>query len=280
MKTLSLALMALMIVSIFVSAIVIAENEEVTNISEISDSASTVGDTNEVIAESESVIAETDERVIGLGAATLAEGWSISSDNTKAEITTGIWVSKKYLKVNVSKTKEIRDKYKGDKAKIIEELKKLTSETQITSHGRLNIGIGTNKEKFKLFKKEITDEKASFYVVPMLKQTETTIEETAKLKQTETTIEETAKASSVGTLELTKKQYTNLALWTGKLVLTSGNNKGDWSVSLASKTKLIRGIGKEVVKQTDNLKQKTEEIKEKAKEMNKKWWQFWQKAKK
>lgn len=272
MKTASIVIIALMLFSIFAAGFVIAENEEIADVGEISDSTSVISDTNEAIAESEKAIAKTDERVIGLGAATLAEGWSISSDNTKAEITTGIWISKKYLKVDASKAKEIRDKYNGDKAKIIEELKKLTSETQTTNHGRLNIGIGINKEKFKLFKKGITDEKASFYVVPILKNTETTTEETAK-------------TNSIGTLELTKKQYPSMALWTGKLVLNSGTNKGEWNVNLASKTKLFKNleIGEEVKQVRGGIeaeKKKFDEVEKAVREARKSWWQFWKKAKK
>ena len=265
MKIISLAIMALMLFSIFAAGFAIAENEEVTNINEIATETGE-SDINEVLSETQT--SDDDVKMIGLNAVTLANGWIIASDNTKAEITRALWTTKKQLKIDASKVKAIREQYKGNKAKIIEELKKLTSDVVIVSQGRLNIGTGKNMEKFKLAKKEITEDKASFYVLPI---------------NTEIPSDGNVGRLYVGSLELSKKQYTNLALWTGKLTLNSGTNKGEWNVNLASKTKLFRGLaaGKQVREEAGErageIKQKAEE---KVKEAKKPLWKFWQRAKK
>lgn len=278
MKTLSIVIMALMLFSIFAVGFVIAENEEVTSVSDIA-GENAEGDVNSVLNESSAI--DDDVKIVGLNAVTLADGWVIASDNTKAEIVRALWTTKKQLKVDAVKVKEIRDKYKGDKAKIVEELKKMTSDVVVVSQGRLNIGTGKNMEKFKLVKKEITEQKAIFYVLSI----------NSKLTETE------ASTNAIGSLELVKKQYPNMALWTGKLTLDSqakaivnkdysSNTQyhGIWNVNLASKTKLFKGAGKEVKEARENLKEAKEkiseakeELKDKVKEAKKPLWKFWQK---
>jgi len=94
------------------------------------------------------------------------------------------------------------------------------------SAGRLEIGHGDEKSKFKLHLKEITDTSISFHVFPI----------DASLERVE---KEGIGNSSVGTIALNYKQYTNIVVWKGTLVLNEGKHLGSWDITGWSRTRTI-----------------------------------------
>lgn len=216
MKTLSLVLMGVLMLGMFASSFVLAE-DEVTDVPELTNSENTDQNVQDTLDE----VANTDEfKTVNAKSVTIAEGWGINSDDTKAEIVQAIWLTKKSFELDPEKVKEIRETYKGDKDKIKEELKALSTEVDEKTFGQIMVGLGKDHEKYKLVGKEITSDKVSFYVLPI---------------DSKYNVEEAASAS-VGTLDLEKNQYPNLALWSGTLVVDSQK----WKISLASHTKLYK----------------------------------------
>lgn len=246
---------ALLMIGIFAAALALAD-EEITNLNDLSQ-GSVVSDSSDALNESQE-IADNDVRVLGTNAVTLAEGWTVSNDGSKAEIIKGLWISRDFLKVNASKVKETREKYKGDKEKIKQELLNLAGNSVSLATGRLNLGLGNIMEKFKLFKKEIGNDSAVFYVIPINEKAFNDSEASSK---------------SMGTLTLNSKKYLDLTLWTGTLSLKSGNYAGDWKVSMASKTKVFKGNAE--------IKKVEEKIKENQGEKRGFWarLQFWKRNK-
>jgi len=94
------------------------------------------------------------------------------------------------------------------------------------SAGRLEIGHGDEKSRFKLHLKEITDTSISFHVFPI----------DASLERVE---KEGIGNSSVGTIALNYKQYTNIVVWKGTLVLNEGKHSGSWDITGWSRTRTI-----------------------------------------
>lgn len=211
MKVISLVIMALLVTGVL-ATLVLAENEEIGTAEEAVSETSL--DSQEVTAslnEVDEAIADTDERLIGPTKVNLGSGWGLTTDNKNAEMMRIVWATKSY------KSGEAQIKNKSNV------IKKDNSNVSYSSFGRFFISISGHMEKFKLVKKEISDNRVSFYVLPVNKGYIGS---------------EEAKNASIGTLTLNKKQYTHMVLWNGKLTLDSGNYVGDWSVSLASKTRI------------------------------------------
>ena len=195
-------------------------------------------------------------------------GFAISGDN--GEPINGLWISHKFMRKNGVVKK---------------------------STGRLSLGHGDGKNKFKLLLKEFTNNSASFYVFPI----DSNLEKVDRDNMTNT---------NIGTLNLDHKKYTRIVVWTGKLVLNSGIQTGTWDVTGWSRTKKIdvKKIEDARLKQIDKLKKRINEseanlmnIKEKTRErinklkekefekgeksikkteeriqnIRKKWWQVW-----
>lgn len=222
MKIYGLIIAIVLLAGIFAASFALAQEESVQDI--VGNTSSIVDDANNLLNDTGTAI--DDAKVLGSKSLTLAEGWAISNDNSKAEAITGLWLAGNYLDVSADKVKEVRQQNKGDKAKIKEELQKLSGNVVSFSTGNLELGQGKDKEKFKLVKKDMTNTSVSFYVLP--------VNEKRFLNSSD------AASAAVGTLTLDKKQYPDLTLWTGSLVLNSGNNAGTWNVELASKTKAVK----------------------------------------
>ena len=220
MKFLSLGLMFL----IATFAVTLAAAQEAVQTQDNSNT-NIMQDIRGAVNESDAVIGDEDARAVAFKTATLGEGWIISSDNTKAEFLRGFWVSRNYLNVSNSEVQEIIQK-NTDKEKAKEEISKLSSKMLTNGFGRIYIGSGKNFENLKLVKKELTNESASFYVIP--------INQKYKLDKIELA------NTSIGTLELEKKQYPSLTLWVGKLILTNGSHSGEWNAELASTTSTLK----------------------------------------
>src|SRR3989338_7040472 len=161
MKFLSLGLMFL----IATFAVTLAAAQEAVQTQDNSNT-NIMQDIRGAVNESDAVIGDEDARAVAFKTATLGEGWIISSDNTKAEFLRGFWVSRNYLNVSNSEVQEIIQK-NTDKEKAKEEISKLSSKMLTNGFGRIYIGSGKNFENLKLVKKELTNESASFYVIPI-----------------------------------------------------------------------------------------------------------------
>ena len=190
MKYLGLIMLGILVFGVFATSLAIAENEEVTNVSEITSDSVTAADTETILAEVEQGNAGNQMRAV-----TLAEGWVVYLDSSKAEVARVLWASK------------------GDSKAL----------------GRLYVGSGKDMEKYKLAKKEVLGDSTTFYVLPINEKYNST-------------------HLAVGTLTLNKKQYTNLALWTGSLTFGSGKYSGTWNMELASKTKVFRNAEQQQAK--------------------------------
>lgn len=227
MKVLILITVCLMILGLFAINLVVAEEvQKVDSIEAVVSEAPDFEESEvaEIVTENEEIAPTETKKVRGLKRATLGRGWAVKSDDSAAEYLRASWVGGFVAEVPLSEMKRIREEYKGDREKIAEELRKLKTEKTWVSTGRLHVGLGRLIENFKLMKKEITGEKAVFYVLPI----------SANLKE----LDETSLHSrSVGTLELDKKKYPHLTLWSGSLSLSSGEYSGDWKVSISSATK-------------------------------------------
>ncbi len=236
MKSISLSIVAILIIGIFAIAFVIAEEQAVETSDDSIIEVAVDNSVNTAIQESlaDSQSGDNDVKIIGMKKVTLTEGWIVSKNNSNAQILTGLWISGTYAKANASQVKQTRDQNKGNKTKIKEELKKISTETILLAHGRIHIGFGSDMEKFRLFKKGITNNSASFYVIPI---------------NNNAADENEAKNLSIGIFEVTNKKYPSLTLWNGKLVINSGKYSGEWTVSTASKTKLLKKVAKGEEKQ-------------------------------
>lgn len=240
MKNLIILLSVLLVLGTF--SLVISEENSVSgtasdetiveSVGELSATDISDSESVEVIEEYEAILptegVSENIKIPYLKNVTSAHGWVVKSDNTNAQFLSGMWATGISYSFSLDSLVRIRNKYPEDPAKIHEELKKLDKTGKINqfSVGRLNIGSSPNIERFKLIKKEITDTRAVFYVTPI----------SSSLKDFNQTDLET---KSVGVLDLTKNSYPSINLWTGKLILNSGDYSGEWSVSMASKTKVF-----------------------------------------
>lgn len=226
MKTLSLFLISILTIGIFAFPVLLAQ-EEATTSQELSDSENTDVTIQETLNESTTTSVPENFKT-GLKIGTLGEGWMTNSDNTEASIFRTFWISKKQIEIDPQEVKEIREMYKNDSSKMKEELKKLSEGVNETSFGQILLGLGNKMEKYKIVQKEATENKIVFYIIPI----------NSKYNA------EDISSISVGTFEVEKNVYPSLVLWTGKLVLNSGDYSGSWDVSFASKTKAYKAWGK------------------------------------
>ncbi|MDP2925318.1 MAG: hypothetical protein Q8N99_03025 [Nanoarchaeota archaeon] len=259
MKTYSLLLIFLLVIGVISTVIVFAEEEdsnasdddsdseivsdEGTITSDIQEGSNQSEDLEESIKESDRPVKEKNIRVLGVKTVTLAEGYSIKKDDSKAHIITGNWITGKYKRGN-------------------------SSEELNFANGMIKLGLGNKMDKYKLVKKEISNKSASFYLLPINKLLNSSV----------------ASADNIGTLELSKKSYPDLDLWTGTLKVTSGKHIGEWSVNMVSKTKTYNNLvvrakeinGKEIgEKAREKIQEKQEKIKEKVVQTEAKRPGFW-----
>ena len=89
------------------------------------------------------------------------------------------------------------------------------AEIESKKFGFVVIGVAEEKEKFRLEMTEFTEENVKF-----------------DLKDKTGAI--------VGSLEIKPKKYERITLWFGTLVLDAGNHIGSWSITAATKTRIIK----------------------------------------
>ena len=99
------------------------------------------------------------------------------------------------------------------KTENLEEIEKANIESK--KFGFVVIGVAEEKEKFRIEMAEFTETNVKFDV-----------------KDKTGTI--------VGSLEITPKKYERITLWFGTLTLDSGSYAGSWSVTAATKTRMIK----------------------------------------
>ncbi len=244
----ALSIVALLVISTFAMALAFADDsvtiedsiasETVTTSTEVTDIAQTPAtDTalNEVSAEVDAVAPTTQaltaqQRYLGVARVTVGDGFVVKSDNTEARRITAFWVSSRYISVDPATVKSLREQYKGQPAKLKEEIAKLATDKVVAkATGRLHVGLGNNRENFKLMKKEFTNTSVSFYVILIN-------ENIVALKDAS---DEEISAKAVGTLVLDGTKYPSLTVWKGTLTLNSGKNAGTWSVTASSGSKVI-----------------------------------------
>lgn len=187
----------------------------------------------EVLEEYESVLpSETatgmSRKVPGVKRSTSARGWAIKDDDSDAVFVSGLWVVGQIYDISLDEIKAIKEENQGNPDVIWEKLKELSenSEMRWFGTGRLHVGAANKIDRFKLIRKEITEGRAEFYVMP----------NTAQLKDSE---DSSLADESIGVLILEKNTYPSINLWDGKLTLKRGNYIGEWSVQVASRTSRV-----------------------------------------
>lgn len=128
-----------------------------------------------------------------------------------------------------------------------------TNTTRGTGHFR--IGLNNDASQFKLLLKQTNSTSLEFYIFP---------EGTNLVKA-----QEDGFNNSVGSLKLEYKKYSNIALWNGKLVLSSGIYNGTWDITGWSFTKNMReksieDMKNKTLKRIEQVEKKLEKAKEKT----------------
>ncbi|MFH1249185.1 MAG: hypothetical protein V1660_03465 [archaeon] len=238
-------IIALLLISTFAMAIALADDSTTIEDSIATQTTETVNDTvlsttttNEIAdsaAELEMVAprmqaALNQQRYFGMTRVTVGDGFAISSNNTRAERISAFWVSGRYISIDPGIVKNLTRQYKGQPEVLKAELAKLaTDKVVVKATGQISIGIGKDKEKFKLLKKDITNTSVTFYLFPI----------NTNLAELKDAAEDVITAKSVGTLKLDATVYPHLTLWKGDLTINSGAYVGIWSVSASSDSKVI-----------------------------------------
>ena len=257
MKT-SLLIIIMLAISIFLTGVTIADDsstiedsiaqETASEPEEVIPATTDASEISEISEEAEKVAPEqlaAKQLYAGVARVSVGEGFAINSDKTKAERISALWTSAKYISVEQSAVKNIRNQYKGQQNKIKEEIAKLaTDKVVVRASGRLAIGFGNNKEKFKIMKKEFNNKSVSFYLFPI----NTNLAELKNLTDSDIS------AKSIGTLNLDATVYPDLTIWGGKIILTSKKYSGTWDVTAYSHSKTF---------EKTNLKKERQESKEK-----------------
>jgi hypothetical protein len=213
-KTTSLVLATILLASILATGFALAETEiEVDNASAIIPS--------EDVTSADVSVDETAYKRVGSAAVTYAQGYATSGDN--GYLLNALWGVHTFSKIAKEDVQAIREQYKGNKTAMEQALKEAAKEEIVkNSAGKLELGIGKDNERYQLnlTSKSADNKTASFDVLAINTK------------------------EKVGTLSLTGKGYSQFTLWTGTLSIDSGDKAGTYSVSLASKTALVKNPGK------------------------------------
>ncbi len=201
---------------------VVSEEVKTTEFAEVSEELERVAPTTLAPA--------SKQRYIGLARVTLGNGFIVKSDNTEAKRISAFWISSRYISIDPIILKQLREQYKGQPAKLKQEIEKLaTDKVVVKATGRLRVGFGRNTEIFKLLKKEFNNESVSFYVLPIN-------ENLAVLKDAS---DADISIKTIGTLTIDGTNYPTLTVWKGTLVSNSGRYSGTWDVTASSHSKVI-----------------------------------------
>lgn len=208
-KSIALAMVSLMALSILASGFALAEStSEISNVGDLS-----AGNANELSIESQDVAK------VGMSKETYAQGFATS--DSAGYLVNALWSKFSYLNISKNELQNIRDKYRNDPAGMQSALQELANRGIVNSTiGRLSLGAGTSHQNFKLSLASSSDSSLVFDVSSVYS-------------------DGSAGKDNVGTLTLTSKDYSQMTLWTGTLVLRSGTNAGTYSVSLASKSGIM-----------------------------------------
>lgn len=216
MKYASIGLALLLVSSILALSLVSAQDaEETTQI--VSNNISSDLPNSDQIAESASEVAlnKTNKKQIGLTRVTYAQGWA-TSENT-GYLSNLVWASSSYSNITQNDIKAVREQYKNDKKGARMALADNVSQGGVMklSSGRLTLGTGREATIYKLTNKDFSNTSLTFDVYSLDKN-----------------------SSSIGTLTLNAKQYGNMTLWSGKLVINSGDKAGSYDVSYSAESRL------------------------------------------
>lgn len=244
----ALSIIVLLVISTFAMALTLADDSATIEDSVATETVTTAADVTEAVQPTATdqtlqqvsteveAIAPTSQapavqqRYLGIARATVGEGFVVKSDNTEARRISAFWVSSRYISIDPAAVKQLREQYKGQPAKLKEEIAKLATDKVVAKAiGRLKVGFGNKGENFKLLKREFTNTSVSFYVLPI----------TQDLPALKDSSDEEISAKAVGTLVLEATKYPSLTLWKGTLTLNSGNNAGTWSVTATSNSKVV-----------------------------------------
>lgn len=162
-----------------------------------------------------------------------------------------------------------------------------TNTTKGTGHFKL--GVGDDKDQFKLLLKEITDNSIKFDVF----QRNANLEKEQKTNSTTT--------EAIGALTISFTKYSEIVIWKGSLVLNSGDSQGTWEITGWSRTKEMhkekleqakeRQLNKRVEEARKNIDKAEERLNktiergeqqvqkaEQQLERAKRWWEFWKRG--
>ncbi|MBI2046603.1 hypothetical protein HYT26_00360 [Candidatus Pacearchaeota archaeon] len=239
----ALFITALLVISVFAMAFVIADDSvnvedniasaQAASITDVVGEQATEADLAGVSSDADAIApsaqaATEKQKYAGVRRASIANGFIVNEANTAAERILGIWVSARYVSADKDAVKELRKTYKNQSAKLREEIAKLKTESVVAvAAGKISVGASPNAERFKIVKKEFTNTSVSFYVLPVAQN----------LSELKDATDETISSKSAGTLKLDATKYPHLTIWKGTLSLSSGAYAGTWSVTAFSQLK-------------------------------------------
>ena len=211
-KSMSLMLASLMMLSILATGFALAESvTEVDSTSEIMPS--------EDVTSADVSFDETAYKRIGSARVTYAQGYATSGDN--GYLVNALWGVHTFSKIAREDMKAIKESNKGKPEDRKAALDAAKEEIVKNTAGKLQIGVGKDNERYQLNLTSMSsDNKTSTFDLLAINTKD-----------------------KVGTLTINGKSYSEFTLWTGTIVIDSGDKAGTYSISLASKTELVKNPG-------------------------------------
>lgn len=221
----------LLIAGVFATSIAIADENNSNNESGTSD---VVPNTN-VSGEVSDSMNELNEsmhdgyKIVGSNVITYGQGWVISEgSNNTGYLFNALWVTQTLTNISSSNINSIRAQYanesKGKARDIRQALANAAGDSFAkVSAGRINIGVGGKSSTYKIVedRNTSTNTSAVFNIYEA---------------------NDKSNSNVLGTLTLSATGYSDMMLWTGKLVMNTGNFAGTYDVSIASKSGGVLGV--------------------------------------
>ncbi len=199
-KTLTLFLTFILLVSVLPLNILAQEDNigeiDVIETSEIEVVGEDEIEDEEEIEELEEITEDEKGAIFRLSRVTTAGGFIMKDDESDAQFFRGRWIVRRFVE-------------KADNLADVDE-----NNIKTNRFGFVVIGVGNEKEKFKIRLKENSEEEVIFNLL-------------------------NREGENAGELKLTPKKYERITLWFGTLTLNSGNYNGEWSITAVAKTKII-----------------------------------------
>lgn len=233
-----ISILAVLVLSIFSSVFVLAEDDE-----------------------SDDQEQDVDKSLVVLRPFTSLAGYA-ENENGEDARHIRLWIGKAKTFVLtqeiVDQVKEIREQYKDDPETMREKLKELAQEYKENSEndsyqGVLVIGKGKDHQMYGLVSKEVNNESATFYILEkkVVSENSTSVKPEKKgffwglgkrlgfiKNQVITEPVNEDNVNVIGEISIDSEKFETITLWKGTMELDSGNYEGSWDVDLMSASSL------------------------------------------